>query len=117
HLYKRRIIMIYDLAVTKIKLCDLRHIICTELEIPDVHVLLYTVFVHRLRNNDYISLGIPSQSDLCSALSIFLTDLCQHRVGKDAMTALCERSPRFRNNSVLLHKRKCILLLKERMKF
>src|SRR5699024_6915686 len=54
---------------------------------------------------------------LCSALSIFLTDLCQHRVGKDAMTALCERSPRFRNNSVLLHKRKCILLLKERMKF
>ena len=51
HFSKSRIIMVYNLAVSQIQFCDLRHIFLAELEIPDIRVLLHAVFMHGFRNH------------------------------------------------------------------
>ena len=97
HFCKCRVIMIYDLAVSQIQFRDLRHIIRVKFEIPDVHVLLHAVFVYGLRNHNHASLNIPSQSHLSGALSVFLSDLCQYRMGKNVVPALSRSMQRLEN--------------------
>ena len=86
-------------------------------EIPDIDVLLHAVFVYRFRDYHDASLDIPAKGYLCGALPVFLTDLCQHRMCKDPMVTFCERSPCFRNDAILFHQGKGIVLLEERVQF
>src|SRR5699024_3385749 len=115
HLDKSRVIMVDDLAVSKIQLRNLCHIFIGEVEIPDIHILFHTVFVYGFRDHDHASFYIPAKSHLRCTLSIFIADLCQHRMGEDSMVSFRERSPCFRNHSVFLHNSQGVLLLEEWM--
>lgn len=84
HLHESRVTMIHNLTVTKIQFGNLCHIFSAKFKIPDIQILLHTLFMNRFWNDSYTPLYIPAQSHLCSALSIFFTNLCQHRMGKDA---------------------------------
>lgn len=46
------------------------HIFLTKLKVPDIHVLLHSLFVHRFWDNGHASLVIPAKSGLGNALSI-----------------------------------------------
>ena len=107
--------MIHDLAVSEIHFCDLRHILITELEIPDVQVLFHTLLVNGFRDNGYTSLYVPAQSYLSRSLSVLLADSGQYRMSEDTMVAFCKRTPCLRMNAILFHKRQSVFLLEERM--
>lgn len=51
HFYKSRIIVIYYLAVTEVKFCDLLHILVGKCEVPDVDILFHTLNMNGLREN------------------------------------------------------------------
>ena len=107
--------MIHDLAVSEIHFCDLRHILITELEIPDVQVLFHTLLVNGFRDNGYTSLYVPAQSYLSRSLSVLLADSGRYRMSEDTMVAFCKRTPCLRMNAILFHKRQSVFLLEERM--
>ena len=59
-LNKARIIMVYDLAVAKILGSDLLHFFISQLEIPDVDILLHSLHMDRFGNDRDAALGIPA---------------------------------------------------------
>ena len=83
--------MIYDLAVTEVKLCDLLNIIIRKQEIPNADILLHTLYMNRLRQDRNSSLNIPFQCDLCCGLSVFFSDLRKNRVCEDAVFSFGKR--------------------------
>ena len=115
HLHKRRIIMVDDLAVTQIQLRDLCHILIAEFKIPDIHVLFHAVLVYGLRDDSHPTLYIPAQRHLGSALSVFLTDLCQDRMSENPMISFGKRSPCLWLHTVFFHQGKGVFLLEKRM--
>ena len=44
-------IMVNDIAVTKVKFCDLLHILVGKCEVPNVDILLHTLHMNGLRQN------------------------------------------------------------------
>lgn len=111
HLDEPRIIVVHDLAVPQIKLCDLCHIFITKGKIPDIHILHHAVFVHGFRNYDHASLHIPPKGCLSRALPIFFPDLCQYRMSEDSIISFSKWSPRFWNHSVFSHESQGVFLL------
>lgn len=115
HFHKSGIVVVYDLAVTQIQFGDFRHILLAEFKIPDIHILLHAVLVYGFGDYHHASLYVPPQSHLGRALSVFLTDLCQHRMGKDPVISLRKGAPCLRYHAVLLHQLQCIFLGEEGM--
>lgn len=79
---KTRIAVIYDLTVTYIQPCNFFHIFIAKLEIPNIKVLLHTLFMNGFWNDNYFSLYVPAQRYLRSSLSVFLSNRGQYRMVK-----------------------------------
>lgn len=77
--------MVNNLAVTKVKLCDLLHILIGKCEVPDVDILLHTLHMNGLRQNGNAALRVPFQCDLSSGLAVFCTDLREDGVREDGI--------------------------------
>ena len=60
--------MVNDLAVTKVKLCDLLHILIGKSEIPDVDILLHTLNMNGLWQNGNAALRFPFEGYLSGGL-------------------------------------------------
>ena len=93
HLDELGIAVVYDLAVADVQLRDLGHIRVTELEVPDVDVLLHALLVDRLGDDGDAALYVPVQGYLRCALAVLLADGGQDRVGKNTVVALGEGAP------------------------
>lgn len=77
--------MVNNLAVTKVKFCDLLHIRVRKCKVPDADILLHTLHMNRLRQNGNTALRVPFEGDLCGGLSVLCTDLRENRVREDGI--------------------------------
>lgn len=82
---KRRIIVVYDPAVSKVLRCDGLHLILCELEIPDVEILFHSLYMDGFRDDGNAALSIPSESHLGCCLSVLFADGGEFRICEDAV--------------------------------
>lgn len=93
------------------------HFFCGQCEIEEVKVLLHTVLVRRLGDDDDTALHQKAQCGLRGGLAILCTDLCQHRVREHVLAPLGELTPGSDLAAVLFEVLACDLLLLEDMRF
>ena len=65
-----------------VKSFNLRHIIFRQIKVEDIKVLFHTLFAHRLRNADNITLQEIAQSYLGCTFVILFTNGIERRIGK-----------------------------------
>src|SRR5690554_5415031 len=97
-----------------IQAADGFHIIVRQLKVKDFGVFFYAMRTHRLGNGYYTVLQIPAKNNLSRCLSIFFSQLCQHR---QIQPPVHEGTPGFQLNPVLLAIPVEFLLAEERMVF
>ena len=73
--------MVKEETVGGVELSNLLHVLSIKFEIEEVQILLHSLFVDGLRDDDYVALQQPAQGYLCSSLAIFLANLGEGRVG------------------------------------
>lgn len=79
------------------------HFSFVEREVEYVDVLLHPFDVGRFGNGNHSALNQPTQSYLCYALAVFVTDFGQYRVGKEVVAAFGEGAPRHDACTELFH--------------
>lgn len=97
--------------------CDFVHIFLRKCEIEYIKILLYSIFVYRLRNNYNTSLNIPTQSNLCSCLIIFFANLCENWIAEEIIQSFIERCPSLWNYIIFFHCFEVEFLLEEWVHF
>ena len=89
-------------TLATVKCFNCCHIFSCQCEIEDIEVLLHTILVYRLRNDNDITLHQETKSCLCSGFAILGTDLCQNRIREEIIPSFCKWSPRFNLAAILL---------------
>ena len=69
HLDKLGVAVVHDLAAADVQLGDLCHVLVTELEVPDVDVLLHALFVDRLGDDGDAPLDVPTQRPVADPMT------------------------------------------------
>ena len=95
--------MVNDLAATEVKGGDGGHVLIGEGKVPNGEILCHALPVRGLGDDYHAALRVPAQRHLRGGLAILFSDLCQHRVGEDAVPALRQRAPRLRLHAESLH--------------
>ena len=75
------IVVVEEEAVGGVEIGNSLHVLSINFEVEEVQILLHSLFVDGLRDDDYVALQQPAQGYLCSSLAIFLANLSEGRVG------------------------------------
>ena len=51
------------------------HVVCIEFEVEEIQILLHSLLVNGLRDDDHVALQQPAQGYLSGSLAIFLANL------------------------------------------
>ena len=81
-LHHLRLIVREEEAVLQVESGDASHLVCRQFEVEDVEVLLHTLLVSALRDDDDTTLNQESQCCLGESLAMRLAYLCEHLIGK-----------------------------------
>lgn len=73
--------MVEEEAVGGVEIGNRLHVLSIKLEVEEIQILLHSLLVDGLRDDDYVVLQQPAQGYLCSSLAIFLANLGEGRVG------------------------------------
>jgi len=73
--------MVEEEAVGGVELGNRLHVLSIKFKVEDIQILLHSLLVDGLRDDDYVVLQQPAQGYLCSSLAIFLANLGEGRVG------------------------------------
>ena len=110
---KVRVIEVDSAVIGLIHLCNALDIDWREAEIEDVQVLCHALPMRALGDGDDATLSEPSQGYLCGSLAILVTDFSQHRMGKQIVAPLAERSPCHLHRTKLCQPWQDFVLLRE----
>lgn len=94
HFNKLRVVVIHNFAVSHIQNIDFFHLVFCQRKIPDVKILLHTIFMNRFGDNYYAALDIPPQGHLGGGFAVSTSNLRQNRVGEDTKLSFGKRTPR-----------------------
>lgn len=73
--------MVEEEAVGGVELGNRLHVLSIKFKVEDIQILLHSLLVDGLRDDDYVVLQQPAQGYLCSSLAVFLANLGESRVG------------------------------------
>ena len=73
--------MVEEEAVGGVELGNRLHVLSIKFKVEDIQILLHSLLVDGLRDDDYVVLQQPAQGYLCSSLSVFLANLGEGWVG------------------------------------
>ena len=96
--------MVNSLAMTEVELCNLRHFLLRQREIPDRDIRRDAADAHGLGQDRHAALRVPAECHLRQRLAVFITDLRQHVMRKDAVLSLSERFPSLWIDIVVFHR-------------
>lgn len=74
------VVMVEEEAVGGVERSNLLHVLSIEFEVEEVQILLHSLLMNGLRDDDYVALQQPAQGYLCGSLAIFLANLGEGRV-------------------------------------
>ena len=111
-----RLVVREEEAVPNVEGGDLLHLVVGQGKIEDVDVLLHTLLVRALRDDDYAALDEEAQNRLCRRLAVRLAYLGEHLVVEEVVQALGKRTPRHDVAAILLHVSQRLHLLVEHMR-
>ena len=57
------------------------HVLSIKFEVEEIKILLHSLLVNGLRDDDYVALQQPAQGYLCGSLAVLLANLGEGRVG------------------------------------
>ena len=92
------------------------HVVGIEFEVEETLILLHSLLVNGLRDDDHVALQQPAQGYLCGSLAVFLANLGEGRVGEQAILTLCQRSLRHELGAKLVHEFSGLVLLVEHVR-
>ena len=75
------IVVVEEEAVGGVEIGNSLHVLSIKFEVEEVQILLHSLFVDGLRDDDYVALQQPAQGYLYSSLAVFLANLGEGWVG------------------------------------
>ena len=73
--------MVEEETMGGVERSNLLHVLSIEFEVEEIQILLHSLLMNGLRDDDYVALQQPAQGYLCSCLAVFLVNLGEGRVG------------------------------------
>ena len=73
--------MVEEETMGGVERSNLLHVLSIKFEVEEIQILLHSILMNSLRDDDYIALQQPVQGYLCSSLAVFFAYLGEGRVG------------------------------------
>ena len=73
--------MVEEETVGGVEIGNRLHVLSIKFEVEEIQILLHSLFVDGLRDDDYVALQQPAQGYLYSSLAVFLANLGEGWVG------------------------------------
>ena len=66
--------MVEEEAVGDVEIDNRLHVLSIKFEVEEIKILLHSLLVDGLRDDDYVALQQPAQGYLCGSLAVFLAN-------------------------------------------